>query len=70
MFKGDFMEILEETKFIMNKYKVKANKNLGQNFLIDEQVIKDIIGKQKIKSRIIIILTNRIYYKNSNRVNK
>ena len=26
--------ILEETKFIMNKYNIKANKSLGQNFLI------------------------------------
>ena len=25
--------ILEETRFIMKKYNIKANKNLGQNFL-------------------------------------
>ena len=36
------MNILEETKFILNRYKIKANKNLGQNFLIDENVINAI----------------------------
>ena len=25
--------ILEDTQFIMKKYKIKANKSLGQNFL-------------------------------------
>lgn len=49
------MGILEETKFIMNKYKVKANKNLGQNFLIDEQVIKDIIDGAEIESDDLVI---------------
>ena len=49
------MGILEETKFIMNKYKVKANKNLGQNFLIDDQAIKDIIDGASIKSEDLVI---------------
>ena len=49
------MEILEETKFIMNKYKVKANKNLGQNFLIDNQAIEDIIEGAEIKSDDLVI---------------
>ena len=49
------MEILEETKFIMNKYKVKANKNLGQNFLIDDQAIKDIIDGAEIRSEDLVI---------------
>ena len=30
--------ILEETKFILNKYNIKANKSLGQNFLINDNV--------------------------------
>ena len=33
-----------ETEFIMKKYHIKANKNLGQNFLIDEQVIEKIVN--------------------------
>ena len=49
------MGIFEETKFIMNKYKVKANKNLGQNFLIDDQAIKDIIDGAEIRSEDLVI---------------
>ncbi len=52
---GDIMNILEETKYIMNKYKVKANKNLGQNFLIDEQAIKDIVEGAQITSEDLVI---------------
>ena len=47
--------ILEETKFIMKKYKIKANKSLGQNFLIDDNVIKKIIeGSNVCKDDLII----------------
>ena len=49
------MSVLEETNFILNKYKVKANKNLGQNFLIDEQVISDIINGAEIDSGDLVI---------------
>ena len=31
--------ILEETKFLINKYHIKANKSFGQNFLINEKTI-------------------------------
>ena len=30
------MNLLNETKFIMNKYNITASKSVGQNFLIDE----------------------------------
>ena len=30
------MDLREETRFIMNKYGISANKRLGQNFLIDD----------------------------------
>ena len=33
------MNLYNETKFLMEKYNIKANKNLGQNFLIDEEAI-------------------------------
>ena len=36
------MNILEETKYIMNKYNVHPNKKLGQNFLFDEQSLQTI----------------------------
>ena len=40
--------ILEETKFIMKKYNIRANKSLGQNFLINEEVVKNIVECSKI----------------------
>lgn len=33
------MTILEETKFIINKYNIHPNKKLGQNFLFDEDAL-------------------------------
>ena len=35
--------IKEETKFIMKKYGIFANKSLGQNFLIDDEVVENIV---------------------------
>lgn len=37
------------TQAIINQYLVKAKKNLGQNFLIDPQVIQDIVTAAGIK---------------------
>ena len=45
----------EETAFIMKKYHIKANKKLGQNFLIDEKVIKQIIETSEITKKDCII---------------
>ena len=45
----------DETSFIMKKYHIKANKNLGQNFLIDEQVIEKIVNASDIKKEDCII---------------
>ena len=36
------MNLLEETKFILKKYGIRADKSLGQNFLINEDVVKRI----------------------------
>ena len=36
------MNILDETKYIMNKYNVHPSKKLGQNFLFDEQSLQTI----------------------------
>ncbi len=47
--------ILEETKFIMNKYNIKANKSLGQNFLISEEVIQTIIDSSQIEKEDLVI---------------
>ena len=47
--------ILEETKFIMKKYNIKANKSLGQNFLISEEVISAICDASNIQKDDLII---------------
>ena len=47
--------ILEETKFIMKKYNIKANKNLGQNFLISEEVVKEIVNCSNISKEDLVI---------------
>ena len=47
--------ILEETKFIMKKYNIKANKSLGQNFLISQEVIDTIVDCSKITKEDLVI---------------
>lgn len=47
--------ILEETRFIMKKYNIRANKNLGQNFLISEDVVDKIVGCSKISKEDLVI---------------
>lgn len=47
--------VLEETRFIMNKYHIKANKALGQNFLISEEVIQAIVESSQIEKEDLVI---------------
>ena len=49
------MNIYEETKFLMKKYNITANKNLGQNFLIENSVIHTILDSAKISKEDFII---------------
>ena len=49
------MDLIQETKFIMNKYNIRANKNLGQNFLIDENIINQIVEKAKICKKDLVV---------------
>ena len=49
------MSVLKETKFIMNKYHITANKNLGQNFLIDDEAVTGIIDAAKVSKENLII---------------
>ena len=44
-----------ETKFLMKKYNVTANKSLGQNFLIDGEVILNTIQKANIGKNDLVI---------------
>lgn len=47
--------ILEETRFLMKKYNIKANKALGQNFLINENVLKKIVESSEIEKDDLVI---------------
>lgn len=50
------MENLQEkTKFILRKYKISANKNLGQNFLINDSVVERIVDSADISDEDLII---------------
>ena len=47
--------ILQETISIMKKYNIKANKALGQNFLINANVIENIVESSNIKREDLVI---------------
>lgn len=49
------MNVLKETKFIMNKYNIKADKSLGQNFLIDDEAVLGIVDAAKVTKDDLII---------------
>ena len=49
------MNAYKETKNILNKYNITANKKLGQNFLIDDEIINNIIDSAAVKSSDLII---------------
>ena len=49
------MNLLKETKFIMNKYNIVANKGYGQNFLIDENIVNEIVEKATVCKDDLII---------------
>ena len=48
-------QILEDTQFIMKKYKIRANKALGQNFLINQNVVDQIIENSNITKEDLVI---------------
>lgn len=47
--------ILEETRFIIKKYGIKANKSLGQNFLINSEVVESIVNSSEISEDDMVI---------------
>ena len=47
--------LYKETKFIMNKYHITANKSLGQNFLISEEAVNSIIESASITKQDLVI---------------
>lgn len=48
-------EILKETRDIMKKYNIRANKSLGQNFLINQDVVDKIIDSAKVEKDDLVI---------------
>lgn len=49
------MNLEQETKFILNKYNAFANKSYGQNFLINQNIIDNIIEKANVNKDDLII---------------
>lgn len=47
--------IFEETKNIMKAYNIKANKSLGQNFLINSEVVEKIIESSELSTDDLVI---------------
>lgn len=49
------MSLYDETKYIMKQNNIIANKRLGQNFLIDENVVNNIISSAEISNEDLVI---------------
>ena len=49
------MSLIDETKFILKKYGIAANKSLGQNFLINDEVVEGIVNKAEISKDDLVI---------------
>ena len=49
------MSLEEETIFLMRKHNIIAKKNLGQNFLIDESVVENILTTSNINKEDLVI---------------
>lgn len=47
--------IYEETKYILKKYGITANKSLGQNFLINDDVVNKIVDSAEISKEDLVI---------------
>ena len=56
--------ILEETRFIINKYNIRANKSLGQNFLINENVVSSIVECSNITKEDTKTIKDYIHFLN------
>ena len=49
------MSFFEETNYILRKYNIRANKSLGQNFLINQNVVDEIVNNAEISKDDLII---------------
>ena len=49
------MNLIQETNFILKKYNITANKNYGQNFLIDDNTVNNIVEYANITKDDLVI---------------
>ena len=49
------MNLFDKTKLIMKQNNISANKNLGQNFLIDENIVNQIVEASDVGKDDMII---------------
>lgn len=49
------MSILKETEFIMKKYHIRADKSLGQNFLVDDEAVNGIVEAANVSKDDLVI---------------
>ena len=49
------MNTLRETKTILSKYGLRANKRFGQNFLVDDNILNNIVDVADIKENELVI---------------
>ena len=49
------MNLYEETRFIMKQNNITANKNLGQNFLVNEEVVDSIVENAGVTKNDLVI---------------
>ena len=47
--------LLKKTRFILDKYGISANKNLGQNFLIDDNIAEKIVDSANVSQEDLVI---------------
>lgn len=49
------MNTLKITREILNRYGIKANKRYGQNFLIDDNILQNIVGSSNVNKEDLVI---------------
>ena len=49
------MNTLNKTKNIINKFNIKANKRYGQNFLVDDDILENIVEVSNITNKDLVI---------------
>ena len=68
------MNVYDETSQILKTYRIQANKSLGQNFLVNDEVVEKIIDSAELEKDDLVIeigpglgvLTNRLLQESNN----